>query len=334
MGWRDLLRKEGEATTVALPWLGGRSLRSGVRRWAIGGALPAEHGWHAFRVGGRDATWSGPADAEQIERVCSTASRSSEPRGGTGVVLREVVRGYLVGDRLVRDDARVPVDPAGLLAASERVHLVEAGLDRFTRIAAGRAYPGGELVYVGPELPLGPEAEVLAAYQEKAASLDGIRGVAPALDAAFRMESWQREATERRRLALARRRADEEEARRLEGLRRAIAGRFGDGAGRRAMARVDFAEAARAALAVGGAEYLDDRPARTRGERVVWFRLDRRRFECCCEEETLRIVDAGICLTDHDTHERGDDRFTLESLPSVIREAEREGKLVVLRHAD
>jgi hypothetical protein len=65
---------------------------------------------------------------------------------------------------------------------------------------------------------------------------------------------------------------------------------------------------------------------------VVRFRLDHRAFECTCEERTLRIIDAGICLVDHATNEKGDTYFTLESLPGVIGEANREGKLVVFRH--
>jgi hypothetical protein len=34
---------------------------------------------------------------------------------------------------------------------------------------------------------------------------------------------------------------------------------------------------------------------------------------------------------DHRTGEKGDTKFTLESLPGVVREAEREGVLVVFR---
>jgi hypothetical protein len=67
---------------------------------------------------------------------------------------------------------------------------------------------------------------------------------------------------------------------------------------------------------------------------VVRFRLLGRRFECTCDERTLRILDAGICLVDHATGERGDTRFTLESLPAVILEADRDDKLVVFRHVD
>jgi hypothetical protein len=46
------------------------------------------------------------------------------------------------------------------------------------------------------------------------------------------------------------------------------------------------------------------------------------------------VVDSGICLQDHRTGVKGDTRFTLESLPTVIGEAIRTGKLVVYRHVD
>jgi hypothetical protein len=45
----------------------------------------------------------------------------------------------------------------------------------------------------------------------------------------------------------------------------------------------------------------------------------------------MHIVDAGICLDDH-RGTKGDTRFTLESLPAVVGEAIRGGKLVVWRH--
>ena len=97
------------------------------------------------------------------------------------------------------------------------------------------------------------------------------------------------------------------------------------------MAAVDFGQAAQAALAVTGAEYLDHRASANRGEMVVTFRLDGQRFECVADARTLRIVDSGICLVDYRTQERGDTRFTLESLPDVIRQAVRERRLHVFR---
>ncbi len=68
-------------------------------------------------------------------------------------------------------------------------------------------------------------------------------------------------------------------------------------------------------------------------EVIIHFRFLRRQFVCSCDKLTLRIVDAGICLVDHHTGEKGDTRFTLESLVPVIRLAHETGKLVVTRHA-
>jgi hypothetical protein len=100
------------------------------------------------------------------------------------------------------------------------------------------------------------------------------------------------------------------------------------------MAKLDFGAAAKAALAVGGAELLDWRDSRVAGEAVVQFRYLGRRFECVAQKATLRIVDSGICLVDHHTGFRGDTLLTLESLPGTIAQATREHKLVVFRHVD
>jgi hypothetical protein len=171
MGWRDLLQTGDEA--VVSPWVGGRTLRTHDRVWTIEGRLPPEHGWHSFSVTSRKARWREPADAPMD-------------------VLRGLMRGYLVGDRFVPDDVVVELDPEKLAHRFERVYLVEQGLDRFARIAAGRACDGGVLVYEGPDMPLGPEDAVLQAYLDRATTVDDVPGVPPALDAAFRFESWQR----------------------------------------------------------------------------------------------------------------------------------------------
>ena len=317
MTWRTLLQKESEV--LASPWVGGRVLRSGSRTWKIEGPLPPEHGWAKFTLQGRTARWVGPCDPA--------------PEG-----LGHKVVGFLVGDRLVRSDSRVDPDPKKIVGESERVHLIDPGLDRFVLVSAGRSCDDGPLVFVQQEMPLGPELEVVSAFLDGKPSLADIKGVPPALDAAFRMELWQKAEAERRRKEVEERLRKEAEERAKEARRREIAERLGDGAGRREMAAVDFEAAARAALAVGGAEYLDHRGAIRRNEAVVRFRLNGRRFECTCDKHTLQIIDAGICLTAHGDDDefeagtKGDTFFSLESLPSVIREAEREGKLVVFRH--
>lgn len=318
MTWRDLLQT-GEETLVS-PWVGGSSLRgSDDRVWTIEGRLPREVGWHQFKLTGRKARHIGPVPADPE-------------------VLSHKVCGYLVGDRIVPDGARIDPKPQNIITSTERVHLIEDGLDRFVRVSAGRVYEGGPLVYSSLEMPLGPEEEVLGAYLDQKASVDAIAGVTPALDAAFRMETHQRAEAERRRLEEERRRREEEERQAIEEKRQQLIKQLGDGAGRREMAKVDFTQAARAALAVGGAEFLDAKRAVRRGEMIVKFRLGRQRFECTCNEYTLSIIDAGICLTAHYDDEefeggtKGDTWFTLESLPGVIRHAEREGRLVVFRH--
>ncbi len=313
MGWKDLLQTGDEK--LVSPWVGGRSLRSGARTWTIDGKLPPEHGWQTFKLNGRKAVIGASADPDPE-------------------ALRHQVKGYLVGDRLVSDSAGVDPDPSKIVGQSETVQLLDPGLDRFVRIVAGRTHEDGPLVFQGQEMPLGPEDDVLKAYLDQVPSVDAVRGVPPALDAAFRMETWQRAEAERRRIEVERLRREEEERIAREERRAQIVKQLGDAAGRREMATYDFAEAARAALRVGGAEFLDHRQAYRRGEMVVRFRYDHRRFECTCDAATLRIIDAGICLTDHNTGEKGDTFFTLESLPSVIREANELGKLVVFRHVD
>jgi len=246
--------------------------------------------------------------------------------------LEHTLRGYLVGDRLVPDDVRVDPDPAKIAEFSEPVMLVERGLDRFVRIVAGRPFEGGPLIYKNQDMSVGPEDAVTRAFLRRAPSLAAIPGASPALEAAFRMESWQRAEAERRREELERQRAEEQARRQLEERREQIAQQLGSAEGRREMAKVDFGEAARAALKLGGAEYLDHRTSYRPGEMVVTFRLIHRAFACTCDEKSLRIIDAGICLSDHRTGQRGDQLFTLESLPAVILEAHRSHLLVVLRH--
>lgn len=313
MGWKDLLQTGDE--TLVSPWVEGRILRQGDRTWTIDGRLPKEQGWFTFKLANRRATLKGPTD-------------------NPGGALKFVKRGYLVGDRFVEDTIRVDPDPAKIIHFSEPIHLVEPGLDRFARVAAGRMCEGGLLVYEGQEMPLGPEEEVLKVFLDDKVSVDNIPGVPPALDAAFRMEAWQRVEAQRRRAELERQRLLEEERLKLEERRKLLFEQLGNAAGRREMALHDFAEAARAALAVGGAQYLDHRKAVRKNEMAVRYRLNNRNFECTCDAQTLRIIDAGICLIDHGTGEKGDNYFTLESLPGVLLQAEREARLVVFRHVD
>lgn len=298
--WKQLVSKDG---SVTLPWTGGDRLHSKTRVFKLE-TRPPELGWFRFIVHGRLATK--PTAAEPVP--------SSLTAGAVG---------YLVGDRLVPDGGQyVDPDPSQIIRHSVKVYLLPEQLERFARVRTGKIYPEGPLLFLEPAFPLGPEDAVLTAYLDRKPRVSNLPGVTPALDAAFRMATFQRLQAEQRRTELARLRA--EEARRLE-----VTARLGDGAGRRIVAKQNFAEAAQAALAVGGAEYLDHR--RARDEWVVTYRVDGQRLECVCDD-MLRIIDAGVCLTDHRSGERGDTYFTLESLPAVIRQAVAQRKLVIWRH--
>lgn len=309
MSWRDLLQTN-DTETVVFPWVGGRSLQAHDHRgWLIEGRLPPEHGWYEFEVLVRKALRWKPVET---------------PWG----VLKDVLTGYLVGDRFIPEEAtRVEANLAKLVEDFERVHLIEMGLDRFVRVSVGRAFEDGPLIYQGQEMPLGAEPDVLEAFLAEARNINKVLGVPPALDAAFRIETWRRKEAEKRH-------RKEQERREKEERRQQLIEQLGDGAGRRAMAAENFGEAARAALAVGEAHYLDHRQGTRQGEMVVRFRLMDRRFECTCDSKTLRIIEAGVCLTDESTGERGDELFTLESLPGVIQQADEEGVLVVFRHVN
>jgi len=312
MGWQDLLSTTDERV---LPWTGGREVFDQGRAWKLRGALPVEHGWYTFDLsGGRVALLVGPADPD--------------PVFGDG---RETVRGYLAGNRLIPDGARVTPDPTKLIDQTIIVYLVEPGLERFARVVVVRV--GDKLVYLQQEFPQGPEFEVQCAYQDRLSDVNHISGVTPSLDLAFRWESLQRERTEERERKREQRRLEEEQRQaETERLQQAVRD-AGTGLGRRALAQRNFPAAARAALAVSGAELLDSRPYRGHpNEMVVQYRFMRQRFECVVEKNTLRVTEAGICLDDHHTGEKGDTLFTLESLPAVVKEAIDTDQLVFRRN--
>lgn len=311
MSWQDLLAEENKKI---LPWLGGKKVYGFGQVYRLEGRRPNQFGWYVFVLGGRKARLQGPAE-------------------GPGPDFEEqhpLERGYLAGSRFIQDEARVDPDPECLVDQTEQVYLVERGLERFTRAVVART-EDDKLVYLRQELPLGPEFEVQAAFQDRKSSVDHVQGVTPALDLTFLWETRQRELQEEREQEIERLRLEEERKREAEERRRQAERDAGTGIGRRTLARWDFKAAAQAALAVSGAELLDFRESIHPNEMVVQYRVLDRRLECVCHRDTLRIIDAGVCLSDHRGN-TGDTRFTLESLPSVIKEALIGGKLVVWRH--
>lgn len=311
MSWKDLLAaKEPDDTKLQLPWLGGKKVYGFGRSYRIEGKRPRQHGWFVFALDGRKARLLGPSDGPDPNY------ENEHPRHF----------GYLAGSRFILDTARVDSDPDKLVDQTEQAHCVERGLERFTRAVMVRT-DDGQLVYIRQEFPLGPEFEVQAAYQDRRPSVHHIKEVTPALDLAFRWETQQRELTEERK----RLQAEEAKKEAAEERRRQAAKDIGTGAGRRALAQRDFKAAAQAALKISGAELLDHREGLHPNEIVVQYKFRDRRLECVCHRDTLRIIEAGVCLDNH-KGTKGDTRFTLESLPGVIGAAIDQGVLVVWRH--
>ncbi len=296
--WRDLLEVK---VTLNLPWYGGPEVRADDgRSWRIDGRRPPERGVYRFQLVGRHAKLDG---AEPV-----TSWRWDLPRDAA----REV-SGYLFGDVLVPRAQHVL--QLKELVDERRVHLIEEPTSEFCEAVCMKWC--GELILLRYEFQTDIEREVEAAFYERTI-IDSIPGVSPALRTVFDQHVALRVREEAAR-------AEAERVQRLKELMR----QGGTATGRRALAKVDFEAACREALRNAGAELLSVRMTLSPDEVNVTYRVDGRRLGCVVNRD-LAILDAGICLEDHETGEKGDRLLTLESLPSVVREAG--GRLVVYRH--
>jgi hypothetical protein len=223
-----------------------------------------------------------------------------------------------------------------------------------------RMHPTGVLVLA--EAKLEDEAESEARRRlDDGRGLEGLRGVGATLRVAFALETAQRVARDMRMevapaevlpqvMAIAEKGATRARAI-LTGVllqRREEAGRLEEQARARAVAHAHEAlrehvrqtahrmrqeraprltplENAERALNSAQATLLNARRIRERGQLEVRFRYMGEVFISVVDDETLHVFDAGICLNGTD------EQLTLESLPSVIREAIEEHRLVITR---
>lgn len=297
------------------PWTGGTVIRTSNRTLRLTGPRPTEHGWHLFDVKGRkDTSWAGPAEGDPTDHF---------PKGA------KFFKGYVADGWFVRDDVKGLFKPERFSEVASKIFLTERGLDRFSRAKVG-LWEDGRVIYVGFDFPQEAEDVVRRAYLEGTSSLDGAVNVSSCLLMSFRVASYLRD----QEVELARVAQEAEEQRVREEAQRELRSRLNTTEGRRALAAVDFDHAAQAALDVTGSVLVSSRDSYNIGEKVVQFSCRAGTFECVVDKHTFRVLDAGICLTDHQTGRKDDALFTLESLPSVVLEAYDRRLLHRYRHVD
>lgn len=307
-----------------LPYLGGARVFAKDRALRVADPRP-EIGFFEFEIEGRNA--------KALERA--------EPEfQGMPKVTGHFSHGWLFGAK----------------GAMESVLLLPEEEPSVLSPVVARREHGGLLVFEGVDFD--GDAEVLArgAFEERR-SLSGVKGAAPSLRAAFGFAVIARVAKREDvpvspaevRAALGEVAEGGEAVARevvleLERVRKL--GRVRVGAERRVLdvrrvigradaARVEptlanAADRAEAALESAGATMLACRRL-GEGRIEVSFRYGHHAFVSVADALTLQVLDAGICLVDHEDGHRGDEELTLDSLPSAIREAIDLGALVITR---
>jgi hypothetical protein len=304
-----------ETQTAVLPYVGGPFVDGVDRRFKAVGAT--EPGYWRFEITGRTARAVERADPPALDDLPAV-------RGYW-------VAGYLVGERAV---AR----RLSILPADEPL--------RFTPVIA-RRWPGGALLYESEDLETGVEDRVRAVFDAGTApsnggGVAGIPGVPAALRAAYGYAVMLRVSTALRvpmrpvqlrwhigelvamgdaaaeRILSAAQERRAAEPNHVEAWRAART----DARLRPRSARERALDRAATALAGAGAVLRDSRWLSGDLLEVRYDFLDDR-FVTVVDGETLRVVDAGICLAGHDRD------LTLESLPGVIAEAVRTYRLEI-----
>ncbi len=317
----------GKTDTLIAPWLGGPSIDAPGRRLKLSHP-PPKPGWYRVELKGRIATAREPAEAPDL---------SALPK----------VRGFLWRDRLVADNAK-----------TEPLHLMpEEEPPRFSPLTA-RRWHGDALLFETLEFEAEAEGSVREALATGAA-LNGIKAVPAPLRAAYgfalaeqtarrlgvpvaaseirahvgriadggvaqaeavlrgliaERQQTEREMAElRARLTAAQLRADVELARQQ---------RIQERKNRRETPEDRVWQA----LEKAGARFESSRHVRDDQLEVV-FGFMGERFISLVDEDTLQVLDSGICLG----HPPADKLITLDSLPAVIKEAIETDRLVILR---
>ena len=291
---------------IVLPYFGGTRVEAADRRLRVG--APVEPGWWRFRIEGRRAV----------------ALETAEP---IDLADRPALRGHHAAGWLFssgRQADRIALPPAEEPPPLARV--------------TGRVWHSGDLLL--DSIDFEDEAEEAARRAlEEGRGIGEVRGAPPSLRAAFGFavadavgreldipispreaggrvqeiaEGGRQAATGFLRALAEERRRHDTEARARE-IRARVRERRGD--------PVELADAA---LDAARARMLGCRRIGG-GNLEVRFQLDGERFVSIINGHTLQVLDAGICLSGADRE------LTLDSLPSVIREAMDTDRLNITR---
>jgi hypothetical protein len=303
---RFLSRRE----TRVLPYFGGKTVDAPDRRLRVPEEGPP--GWWTFEIEGRIARRVAPAEPVGLGEL-------------------PACHGHLLERWLVLEGAKV--EEVQLLPAEQALPLSPV---------TARRWCSGELLFQSVDFESEVEEAVRRALEE-GRTLEGLKGVPATLTSAFglavifaasrRLAIPVAPVEVRRQLGqiamgsaalaeeLLRGLAQERQRHRFQrALRSAVRS-----ADRPAPEQTDEERAA-AALEAAGARLLGCR--RIAGDVLeVRYRLEGARFISLVHPVSLQVIDAGICLAGADAE------VTLESLPSVIREAMDQG-LVYTRHDD
>ncbi|CAM3246780.1 hypothetical protein G4177_07020 [Corallococcus sp. ZKHCc1 1396] len=346
MDYRKLL---GKVESAVLPYFGGGTVDAPSRRLHV--TTPVEPGWWSFELKGRQATAREPASAEGLE---------ARPR----------VRGHLWGTRLVREGA--VAEPLALMPEEQPPRLspvtarrwhdgtlvfegveFESEAEEQARRALEEDRPLGETRGVGASLRAAFGFALLevasrgtgipfAPAEARARVLEVAQGGREEAEACLRrladarahfLRAQARQQAYRDMEALSLERALSERERTLQDLRWNAEARRSHETwsgtaltpGQQRRAESASGEWAERALNKAGARMLDHRRLGGGLMEVVYGFMGER-FITVVEMATLRVRDAGVCLAGADA------RVTLESLPSVLKEAIDTGSLVITRH--
>lgn len=314
----DYTKFLGKKETLVLPFVGGTRVEAPGRSLRLARS-DLEPGFWSFSIAGRTATPVERAEAPSLEG-------------------RPKVRGHFAAGALVTSGS-----------ACEELELLPAEEPPALSPLTARRWHGGALLFDALEFEGDAEPACREALEE-GRGIDGIRGVTPALRAAFaaallarvgrmhntpisfvearpyvqdvatRGEAGARAAVariadERRRDAAARAAREVEE--RAEENRRVRAARV-------ATARETVEERVEKALRSADAHLRATRDLGD-GTLEVTYTFAGQRFVSVVDVVDLNVVDAGVCLAGEDS------LVTLESLPGVIREAIDTDRLVITR---